>query len=104
MQQDLGRRLATVLREHQPPTHVDPRGFPRDEFDCCVEAVLTEIDIAMREQCTDRDCVRWRRHSAVSDRHLWKHAQIPPVARGIFGSTCFMCGQYGWRRIHKGAV
>jgi len=102
--QDLRVRLARVLREHQPPTHIDPQGLPRDEFDCCADVILEEIGRAVREHCTDGNCVRRRRHSVVSDRHLWRHGTVPPVSPGILGSTCFACGQYAWRRIHRGVV
>lgn len=35
--------IARVLRDHQPPTHVDPEGLPPDEFDCCADAVMAVV-------------------------------------------------------------
>lgn len=35
--------IARVLRDHQPPTHVDPAGLPPDEFDCCADAVMAVV-------------------------------------------------------------
>lgn len=40
---DLRARIAQVLRDHQPPTHVDSAGLPADEFDCCADAVLDTV-------------------------------------------------------------
>jgi len=41
---DLRARIARVLREHEPPTHVDRDGLPADEFDCCADAVMAVLD------------------------------------------------------------
>jgi hypothetical protein len=38
---DLRSRIATALREHQPPAHVT--GLPADEFDCCADAVMAVV-------------------------------------------------------------
>lgn len=40
---DLRGQIAGVLRSHQPPTHVDPDGLPRDEFDCCADAIMAVL-------------------------------------------------------------
>jgi hypothetical protein len=42
--EDLRRRIAEALRDHQPPTHVDSEGLPPDEFDCCADAVIAVLD------------------------------------------------------------
>lgn len=39
----LRAQIAQVLRDHQPPTHVDSEGLPADEFDCCASAVLHTV-------------------------------------------------------------
>lgn len=55
---DLRARIARALRDHQPPTHVDPAGLPKDEFDCCADAVMAVIG-DLRDATTERD-EAWR--------------------------------------------
>lgn len=52
MTADLRARIAAVLRDHQPPTHVDSAGLPADEFDCCADAVMAVLDEAFPPMLT----------------------------------------------------
>lgn len=47
---DLRAEIARVLRDHQPPTHVDSEGLPPDEFECCADAVLAAIKPLLAER------------------------------------------------------
>jgi len=55
---DLHARIARVLREHEPPTHVDRDGLPPDEFDCCADAVMAVVEPAIRAAQRGEDAER----------------------------------------------
>lgn len=64
------------------------------------EQVIDILNDEAAHRCRDADCIRLLPHSRLA-RHLWRHVPVAPLAPGLFGRRCVVCGQPGWTRIHR---
>lgn len=64
------------------------------------ERIIEVLHEEAATRCRDDDCLKRLPHSRLS-RHAWRHEPAVPLTPGLFGRTCFTCGQPTWHRIHR---